>query len=209
MALYRAYLRDLIVGILKSANTAAGMRVFSPLDTPTWDGEYPIIVVRFGRSPTERKESTGPVPVSFKTTAFIAITAQIAAVTAEAAELALDQISAQIEGSVIGNFELMKGITQIASVDTSMDINSEGKEHLGQITQILALEYFETGDDFAPINAIDLCGVNVTVDLQSPTDPIGIYKNPAFPQSVAPAPRTTGMDGRAEAILDIDFSQKD
>lgn len=55
---------------------------------------------------------------------------------------------------------------------------------------------------------IPLDGVSVTSDLHNVFDPTGTYADPLFPDSITPAPRDVGPDGRAEGGLSFEFPQE-
>jgi hypothetical protein len=143
----RTTLRAAAVATIKAANTAAGSSVFSPLDWPTAPGSYPLIIVR---TPRERKENAAPRngPPTFFTTVFLAVTGRVEAADEADAEIALEQLSVQIEQALLtnGQFIFDNDIQQFSSVETSMDVNSEGALHYGETVVTFAIEVPQTYD---------------------------------------------------------------
>lgn len=210
MTLKRVEFQEMIVANLKAAHTAAGDKIFAVFDFPTESYEYPIIIVHEPtRTPLETKQSLGPNAPQFTTTAIYQIEARLEGIDKTEVNNALNVLDEKIKRALINDYSLTRKIQQFASVETYKDFNTDGKNCLGQISVNLSLEFYEGPEDFASIDADDLDGINVTIDTQSPTDPSGFYANPAFPEQVVPAPRGMGPDGRAEATLYIDLSQKD
>ena len=204
MTLYRAMLRDIAITALKGKPTLADQRVFSPNDAPTWDGEYPMIIVR---TPQERKESLSRGPPQFNVVATLQVTARLEGATAEEAEAKLEVMAEQIECTLINDYELTRKIQQFSFVDTRMDFSGEGQAHLGQLTVNIGLEFFQGPEDFAPIEAVPIEEMEITADMAVPFDRQGIYKDPPFPSSVTSPPRTQGPDGRAETGLILNFPE--
>jgi hypothetical protein len=143
----RTALRASAVSTLKAANTAAGQSVFSPQDWPTGPGGYPLIIVR---TPRERKENAAPRngPPTFFTTVLLAVTGRVEATTEAEAEVALEQLSVQIEQALLTNGQFIFGneIQQFSSVETSMDVVSEGGLHNGETVVTFAIEVQQTYD---------------------------------------------------------------
>ena len=204
MTLYRAMLRDIAIAALKKKPTLAGPRVYSPQDTPTWNGEYPMIFVR---TPQERKESLSRGPPQFNVVATLQVTARLEAVTAEKAEADLEVVAEQIERTLINDYDLTRKIQQFSFIDTRMDFSSEGQAHLGQLTVNIGLEFFQGPEDFAPIEEVPLRQINLTADMAAPFDAQGIYKNPPYPAAVTSPPRSSGPDGRPETGLVINLPE--
>jgi hypothetical protein len=195
-------LRKLVIAALKNAKTIARENIFSPGDTPSWNGEYPKLVIR---SPRERKDSLGRVAPQFNTVATITVVGQLEAPTEEEAETQLDTFGKQIERALINDFDLTEKIQQFLFVETQTTTTSEGKGHIGEIAVAFGLEFYQGQEDFAPIEADPIEQVTLTADMAAPFDPQGIYKNPPYPKSVTTPPRTTGPDGRAETGFTVNF----
>lgn len=168
----RTTLRAAAVATLKAANTSAGQSVFSPLDWPTQEGKYPLIIVR---TPRERKENVAgrSGPPQFFSTISIEVTGRVDGTTESVVETALEALSVQIEDALLTNaqFIYLNGVQQFSSVAISMDVRAESERHFGETVVSFDVEVFQL---YAPV--IDAAGsvigpsltdVNVTVDLNT------------------------------------------
>lgn len=190
-----------------TGNTDAAENVFSPLDRPTWAGNYPVV---FLQTPDESKESLGPNGApQFTVTATLRVIARVQEnqqkgdAGAAAAELALETLQKQIEVALINNPALMVLLEQIAFVRVEKSVTGEGEVHLGELKMDIGLQFYQGPEDFYPITGDALEEITVDADLVNVFDPNGTYPNPPFPDAVEPAPRDEGPDGRAEAGVDI------
>lgn len=144
--------------------TAAGQRVYTPGDWPTWDNQYPALKLRVVN---EEKISVGRSgPPEFTVTATVRILGQVSAPAAAedggaaAAEDQLWRLARQVEVALINSYPLTSKLQQFPFVRTQLAFSSEGETHLGGIQIDLGLEFFQ--DDFAPIDADDLDEINLT-----------------------------------------------
>lgn len=192
--------------------TDAGTNVFSPLDRPTWSGNYPVI---FLSTPEEQKESLGRQGApQFTATTTLQVIARVsmnqAAADAGAAQamVELEKLQKQIEVTLINNPALMDLLQQVAFVRITKDVNGDGESNLGELKMDFGLEFYQGPEDFFPIPTSPLETVTIDGDLASVFDPAGTYPNPPFPDSVEPAPRTAGPDGRMEIGADITLPQE-
>lgn len=191
--------------------TDAGSRVYSPLDRPTWSGNYPVI---FLTTPEENKESLGPngapqfeVTMTLRVTARVQENQQKDDAGAAAAMAALERLQQQIEVALINNPALMSLIEQFPFVRATNDVSGEGEVHLGELKMDIGLQFYQGPEDFFPITGDALKEITVDADLVNVFDPNGTYPNPPFPDAVVPAPRDEGPDGRAEGGADITLPQ--
>lgn len=205
-----ASIRTLAVAALVGT-TAAGSNVYSPLDRPTWKGNYPVI---FLQTPSEEKASLGPNSApQFTTTTTVRIVARVNAPQAKndagaaAAELALENLQTQIEVALINNPALMSQLQQFAWVRVQKEVTGEGEQHLGELVMEIGMEFYQGPEDFYPTTSVPLEEITVDFDAANVFDPTGTYPDPPFPDSVEPAPRTSGPDGRAEGGLDLTLPQ--
>ena len=168
----RAVLRASAVAVLKGANTAAGTRVFSPLDFPTTPGNYPVLIVR---TPREHKENNAPrsgLP-SFWSTISLAVVGRVEGTTEAAAESALETLSDQIENALLtnGQFIFANQIQQFSSVETSMEVRAENERHYGETVVSFAIEvpqYYEpTIDAAGALIGPSLTALDLTVTLNT------------------------------------------
>lgn len=206
-----ADLRTIAQAQLIAANTDALANVYSPLDRATWSGTYPVI---FLNTPEEHKESLGPngapqfeVTMTLRATGRVQENQQQNDAGAAAAMVALERLQQQIEQALINNPALMSLIEQFAFVRVTNTVSGEGEVHLGEVQMDIGLQFYQGPEDFFPIASNPLEEVTVDADLTDVFDPSGTYPNPPFPDSVNPAPRTSGPDGRAEGGADITLPQ--
>ena len=147
----RTIIRSAAVAALKAAVTVAGNSVYSPDDWPSQKGHYPQIVVR---TPHERKENNAGRngPPSFWSTITLTAVGTVEATSEAAAETALEAFSLQIENALLtnGQFIFANQVQQFSSVETSMEVHSEGEMHYGETVVAFDIEvpqYFEPALD--------------------------------------------------------------
>jgi hypothetical protein len=179
-----AELRALGVSALAGA-TNAGNNVFSPLDLPTWSGDYPILFVT---TPDEDAESLGRNGApQFTVTATLRVVARIEQMSlpndmgAAAAYAALETLRDQIKVAVINYTPLMQQLQQFPYYRTRMDVKAEGEQHLGEVVIDIGLEFYQGPEDFYPIPVVPLKGVDITVEEPDGTTEPGLTIN--LPQS--------------------------
>ena len=141
--LFRESLRLLVVEALINAQTLAGPRVFSPRDTTTYSGSYPAILVQ---ARSERKQGWRKGGLSFTTTASILVNARVEHIDPAVVETQLETFQFQIERAIITYYPLYTVIQQFASIDTDVQVASDGKKHIGEIAMVFGLEYAEIFD---------------------------------------------------------------
>jgi hypothetical protein len=191
--------------------TDAGSNVYSPLDRPTWSGNYPVL---FLSTPEENKESLGPngapqfeVTMTLRVVARVQQNQQKDDAGAAAAMAALESLQQQIEVALINNPAIMGLIEEYPFVRATNTITGEGESQLGELVMDIGLKFYQGPEDFYQIQTEELEEITIDGDLQNVFDPNGMYPNPPFPASVTPAPRTQGPDGRAEVGADIELPQ--
>lgn len=205
-----AGLQDLVQGILLAANTSAGNRVYVPGDWPTWDMQYPALLCRAMRDDKQANSRSG---VSFTVTSTIRVTGRVQAPAdagedgALVAETAAWFLARQVEVAVINQYQLTLQLQQFPFVRTEIKVSSEGREHYAEFVMDIGMEFYQGEEAFCQPAASALTEVNVTVDLVNVYDANGTYLGAVFPSAVNPAPRTSGPDGRAEGVLDIQLQQ--
>jgi hypothetical protein len=188
-----------------AALTAAltDVTIESPPVTPTAPKQLPYAGVRCG---TERKAAEGKRLPKFTTTATLEVVARVSAPTKEAAQDAIEYLGARIEVALFGSAALVALVQQM-NVTTTTEISAEGSTYLGGIEMAVDCELYEVFDPVLlnPDDYPALQGVNLHVDTARPFDANGIYAASPFPDSVTPAPRTSGPDGRDEIAANIDL----
>lgn len=199
--LARRQIRLAVVDSLKRG--MPNVTIESPGNISTPPERLPAILVRNG---SERKTSITKSMPEFTTTLGIEIEARVKGGTPAAAQDAIEELGNLIEWTLFTDYELIRIINQIASVDTSTEVSSEGKEHFAGIRMSLAFEVPEMFDPTSVREYPALTAAGVHVDTAAPYDANGTYASPAFPDSVLPAPRTSGPDGRDEGYVEINLS---
>lgn len=141
--------------------TVADNRVFSPLDWDTYDGEYPVALVRVtqedGVSPGEGRSAA-----QFVVTADLQITGRLqgkASVGDAGATVLRRQLRAferQIKQALVNHPDLMGGLQGMPYLRSKADFNGEGAQHLAEVDIHIGLEYFAGPEDFYPIPVLPL-----------------------------------------------------
>jgi hypothetical protein len=185
-------------------NVGAPVTIESPGDWTTPPEVLPAILLR---APGDRKESKHRGQPQFDTTVTIEIEARVQALTAMDAQDAIEDLCLSIEQALLTNYDLISITQQVAAVETKTEITSEGREHFGGAMMHFVFECFESFDPFEAIEPPALNNMKLHIDLVGTFDPTGTYPDPPFPDSVTPAPRTSGPDGRDEGALDINLPQ--
>ena len=201
--LARRQLRQAVVAALQPIQAI----IESPGDWSTPPAKLPAILVRV---PRERKESVAKTMPEFTTTATIEIEARAAETTAELAQDAIENLCYLIENAILTNYAVIDMIQQVASIDSELEISSEGKFHFGGAKMYFAFEMFEAFDPVEIAGAgIPLLSIGLHADLANVFDSDGTYTPSADapPYTPTPAPRTSGPDGRDEGALDISLPQ--
>ncbi|KFE38595.1 ATP-binding protein, partial [Yersinia ruckeri] len=75
----------------------------------------------------------------------------------------LERLRDQVERAVINSYELTRKIQQFARVRSTIDIDSSGEGHMAQLLMELDIEYYQGPEDFYPIDAEPLAGIDVTI----------------------------------------------
>ena len=211
---FRRLMRLAVVAALKQANLTVGgipVDVESPGDWSFSQGGLPAIAVR---ALHDAKSSVAPTEPQFDTSTTIAVKAVVQATTAEAAQDALELLWNQVENTILKDYSVVGACKQVLSVDSEQEISSEGQNHLAGVTASFVFESYEVFDPILPdptvtpwpVSApptVDVTTVTLDADLTNVFDPTATYPNPPFPSAVAPAPRTSGPDGRAEGGVSL------
>lgn len=200
--LARRQLREAVKTVVQAIT---GVTVESPGDWATPPGKLPNIKLRCG---IDRKQSVAKTQPEFTTTVTLELLARVGASTASAAQDAIEDLGQKIELAILGAPAFVVLLQQVSSVTTQTEINAEGEQHLAGIQMSIDCEVFEAFDptEINPADYPALQQLNVHVDTAAPFDATGTYASPAFPDSVTPAPRTSGPDGRDEGTLQLDMT---
>jgi len=172
-----AALRGLVISAL-TGKTDALERVYSPRDWPTTEDMYPAILVQ---TPFDLKNSLGRNVPQFTTVTTVRITGRLQELDevdqdngAEKAEVALEKLREQIERAVINSYELTRQTQQFLQVRSTIDVNAGGEGHTAQLLMDLDIEYYQGSEDFYPIEANPLEGIDVTIVEPDGTPQVGV-----------------------------------
>lgn len=195
-------MRKLVVTALQAA--VAAPTIQSPGDWSVPPAKLPAILVRCGR---DRKISTGPNgETQFNTDLVIEIRGIVSASTAEAAQDALEQLGAVIEDVVLRDTGIRSVTQDFPLIETVTEITADGRVHFGAVSIAVHFQIYEAFDPDVT-NTVER--MVVTVDLKAPYDANGTYPDPPFPDAIPSAPRTSGPDGRAEGVIDLEFPEEE
>ncbi|QCR38948.1 ATP-binding protein [Nissabacter sp. SGAir0207] len=155
-----ALIRQLTVAALKAGTTDAGDRVYTPRDWPTHSADYPALMVQ---TPFDHKHSMGRNAPQFVSVTTVRITGRVEAFdTADAecgallAEEALERLRLQVEQAVINSYELTRQTQQYKEVRSTIDVDSGGESHIGQLLYEIDMEYYQGPEDFYPVASTPL-----------------------------------------------------
>jgi len=167
-----ATIRTLTVAALKAAATDAGDRVYSPRDWPTTSADYPVLLVQ---TPFDHKHSMGRNAPQFTSVTTVRITGRVEAFDTDTnngaglAEEAAEQLRLQVEQGVINSFELTRQTQQYKEVRSTIDVDSSGDSHIGQLLYEIDVEYFQGPEDFFPVESVPLNGIDLQVGMPDGT----------------------------------------
>ncbi|MBQ0266784.1 ATP-binding protein [Providencia huaxiensis] len=160
-----AQIRELVVNSLKG-KTAAENRVYSPMDWSTVNADYPCIIVQ---TPFDHKKSLGRNVPQFNTITTVRVTGRLEEFDGDdldgamKAELALEALREEIERAVINSYELTRQIQQFIEIRSQISMSAEGEGHLAQLLMDLDIEYYQGPEEFYPIDADPLTGIDINV----------------------------------------------
>lgn len=160
-----AQIRELVVNSLKE-KTAAENRVYSPMDWSTVNADCPCIIVQ---TPFDHKKSLGRNAPQFNTVTTVRVTGRLEEFDGDdldgamKAELALEALREEIERAVINSYELTRQTQQFLEIRSQIDISAGGEGHLAQLLMDLDIEYYQGPEEFYPIDAEPLTGIDINV----------------------------------------------
>ncbi|MBK5075092.1 ATP-binding protein [Budviciaceae bacterium CWB-B4] len=167
-----AAVRMLVISALTDKTDAAD-RVYSPRDWSTSEDMYPAILVQ---TPIDVKNSLGRNAPQFNTVTTVRITGRLQELDEEQedngavkAEIALEQLRDQVERAVINSYDLTRQIQQFLQVRSTIDVNAAGEGHIAQLLMELDIEYYQGPEDFYPIDAPPLDGIDITIQMPDGT----------------------------------------
>ena len=217
MTMYRTLLLNNIVSALQSCPGISifPANVYSPGDWPT-DPRLGA-AIQVGREIHEEKMSTLRGQPAFTTTVHITVDGRVASNTGFGALSAIQCLADNIEQAIITDFKINSQIQQFSSVRSTQTIDSNSEYHVAQVAIAFALEFFQSMADYdttsqGTVPSPNLDVLTISQDAINIFDATGTYSGTSvtelFPNSVVPAPRTTGGDGRDEGYLQFDNLQE-
>lgn len=192
----RAELRDLAIDAIISSGCIAQNNVFQYAWPSNLDVN-PAVLVNWGR---EVKISNGREVPNFTTTYTMRLDVKVTDTTMAESNRKLDVLVGQVMRAVLTDYELNKKLQQFPVVEATNITDSNSEFFIAEAIIDIGMEYFEI---YNPCIETELETVTIDVDLKNIYDAVATYPDPLFPNSVVPAPRTTGPDGRAEGYLEI------
>lgn len=162
-----ATIRSLVVDALTVAATDAADRVYSPRDWPTTSPDYPVLLVQ---TPFDHKHSMGRNAPQFTSVTTVRITGRVEAFDTETsnagamlAEAAAEELREQVDRAVINSYELTRQTQQYREVRSTIDVDSSGESHIGQLLYEIDVEYFQGPEDFFEIPTNTLEGIDLRI----------------------------------------------
>ncbi|PYD63973.1 hypothetical protein [Gluconacetobacter entanii] len=140
MTLYRVQLRDAAVQALIAAKTLVGANVLVNRSLPLPIAKLPAILVT---APRDQGTTTGRNQPGFTRVTTLAIRGQLCGESPEQVATYLDQLTEQVELAIMLDVDLQAMITQVTSLNTELIVNSETREHTGEVRMLFGLEYIE------------------------------------------------------------------
>ncbi len=104
--------------------------------------------------------SVTTVRITGRVEAFDTEDAEIGAMLAEEA---CEQLRLQVEQGVINSYELTRSTQQYKEVRSTIDVDSSGESHIGQLLFEIDVEYFQGPEDFFPIATNTLEGIDLRI----------------------------------------------
>lgn len=228
--LFRRQMRIAVVSALQKADLWVDDEPVSINSPGNWSLQHlkdecglPAILVRTG---TEGKASTirAGLP-QFNSSVSIEVMCALSSTTAEKAQDEIEQLWFQIENILLTDYSIIGSVQNVSSVDSKLDIDSSGNDHVAAISAAFVYEGFEVYDSQSFVNhptdpeqpepefpvqpqpTVDLDRLGIHFDLTNVADLVGDYPNSPFPDSVNPAPREQGPDGRDEGYVQLDLGE--
>lgn len=158
----RRQVRLAVLAALQGAGLACTIQ--SPGDWETPPEGMPAILLR---TTTDRKAGVMPGQAEFTTSINVQLEARLEANSAEEAQDAIEDLIYRIECAILTNYDLIRMVQLVSSVDSTVEISANGRQHLAGVMMNFAFEVFEAFDvQQSPIQpvAVPLTEVNINED---------------------------------------------
>ncbi len=159
-------LLDLVKAAILAADTDAGNRVYCPGDWPSQASTVPQIKLRILTENRSALARSGAPQFTTVTTIRAFIEVRSPAIEddggASAAEAAVWALKKQVDVAVVNSYPLTSAIQYIPAMRAGFSIQADGAMHVATITMDIDLEFFEGTENFAPVDADDLDGIDLT-----------------------------------------------
>jgi len=196
----RAAVRAATIQRLAAALPELADSIFSARAWPVQAENTPAVLVYMF---DETKRSFGAFSAPrFAVSATLAIHVKLDAQDEVACEAALDGYAARIEDALLRSPTWIAGVEDVTSWTTSYEVKPGGERPTAQLTVSASLSWQEA---FEPLVTGRLAEARITVDAITPFDAAGTYPPVDGLPPAAPAPRTSGPDGRPEGALRLTF----
>ena len=210
MATYRTKILNLFMAALKAYKDLNETHIYSPGDWPSDPEKNTVLQV--GRLINESKASVSRGQAEFTTTIYITVDGRLARDTGEKALRDIERLSWKVEQAILTDYNINLNIQQFPTVKTVQEIDSSSGLHVAQFAIEFATEIFQSQEEYyTPTQVITPTQVAIVLDAANVYDPSGTYtgteSTTQFPDSITPAPRTLGPDGRVEGLIIVDVNQ--
>lgn len=195
--LFRATVRTTALTLLTDAIIQAGAQTASSKDTAVPSGKTPSVIVYTD----DIKEGNGGSPPQFRTNVLTTVEVVAEGKTKDEAEALCDTLCETVENTLLGTPAFVRLFEGIDSVETRTDYRATDSR-LHVFTAVIEIKA-HVSEIFEPVIEQVFSGLNVYIDSVNVFDANGSY-TPPFDYPVAPAPRESGPDGRAEISGSID-----
>lgn len=156
---------DDVFAALGTALAVTQVRTAIPGDLPTPPGAYPNFKLRLTG---ETKQSIGRSSIGFNTQVTIRVEGEVSEPVDLNDDVAVSQITAKLtdlkrlaERAIINSYPLFRVVQQLVSVTTQFSYAAEATRLAG-IQCDYTFEIFESAEDFFPLEADELLGIDAT-----------------------------------------------
>jgi hypothetical protein len=206
--LTRSAVRDAAVQLLGTYVPDVQGRIYRARTWPTQANIYPCLLV-YAMQTQDSVISADGMPPDFDVELTLAVHIRVEAASVdgkrpeEAAEDQLDALAAQVQQAMSAAPEWVTCFNKFGQRTYAAQVQQGGDRIAAEGVCTQVVHYFAL---YQPPPYPLLEGATLRLDAVDPADLTSDYTVPSTFPAVAPAPRTRGPDGRAEAIIDIPTS---